>query len=139
MFHLIRNGQTLSPHPQCLYHLALLPSVYESISCSLSCQFLVWSFIFYFSHSTGYGVVSHYELNFISIMTNNIEYIFHMPISHSYTHIFFSEVSIQIFFSGPKPCNPGSVAWCDTGLICLLGGVLCIIPRWDIKSDMEQR
>lgn len=33
------------------------------------------------SHSFGDGVVSHYELNFISLMTNDIEYIFHMLIT----------------------------------------------------------
>ena len=49
-------------------------------------------------YSTRFGVESHWDLNFISLMTNDIEFFSHMLISHSL--IFFCKVSTQMFSAG---------------------------------------
>lgn len=101
---------------QLLCPLALPTSVCESPNCFISLSVLGMSSYSDSSQSTGCEVASHYDPNCISLMANDIVYIFHMLINH--TSIFYSKILCRF-----KPCSHGPVAWLDQfGLICLLGG-----------------
>lgn len=91
------------------YHFDTISiTVYECSSCSTSSTILDMVRIFKFSYSNRYIVLSHVVLIFISLMDDDVEYIFNWL----FTMCFFGEVYFKIFCS----CFT-SLCILDTGLL----------------------